>query len=510
MSHVIKDMMGKFQAEQGLSDLKDHQLFETFATYCIVGQFYLDDYEPDSLRVGGPGDCGIDSAAVVINGNMFTDAEAVKKHVALSKDLRVHFVVVQAKYSPSFDGSVFTLLGANLCEIFSSNQPAIAMSEQVKNFKQCIDAVYAHPKKLTAEKPQLTITYATYGEPDSTSLQPKQDLAVRALEKLNLFGSVKMRAIGEKGLAETYKRAAEAVSATLTIDRMVKLPDMPGVNEAYIGVIPARDLVAKVLTDPLGDIRSVLFNENIRAFQGYDSDATGKPVGVNAEINKTLNNDDERSGFAVLNNGLSIVTRMLSTLGKQFTMQDFQIVNGCQTCYVLFDNADKLAKDVYVPVRIISSTDDALITRVVASTNRQNNVAVDGLSILDKFHKDIETDFKARPDPRTLYYERRPKQYAGEKIEKTRIISRQQLTKAYAAMFLDEAHQVSRLAELVVARRNELFQPHHDVLEYYTCAAAYYRIDWLLRNDRIPSLYSPARYHLIAGFKTYLIGPGLH
>ena len=52
MDIVLEDVMRKFQAERGLSDLTREQLFETFAAYCVVGQFYEDDFEPDDLRMG--------------------------------------------------------------------------------------------------------------------------------------------------------------------------------------------------------------------------------------------------------------------------------------------------------------------------------------------------------------------------------------------------------------------------------------------------------------------------
>jgi hypothetical protein len=35
--------------------------------------------------------------------------------------------------------------------------------------------------------------------------------------------------------------------------------------------------------------------------------------------------------------------------GSKFVIEDFQIVNGCQTSHVLFDNRDKLDESVLVP-----------------------------------------------------------------------------------------------------------------------------------------------------------------
>jgi AIPR protein len=503
---VIEDAMQKFQAQFGLADLTRDQLFETFAAYCVVGQFYEDDFEPDDLRMGGPGDLGIDAAAVVINGSMYTDANDVRECVAKSRDVRAHFVVIQAKAVTSFQSDVFTHLGTNLHHIFGAADLAFNASDRVKNFHACAQAVYAEQKKL-AEKPRLSVWYATGGTPDNRVLDARQDAAVHQLNSLNIFSNVQVRPVGARELRELYQRAAEAVTATLTVERHVELNAIPGVNQAFLGVVSAQDFVTRILTDPVGNIRSVLFHENVRAFQGYGVDSSANKVGVNAEIQRTIRDDSAQTSFPVLNNGITIVARNLSVVRNTFTLRDFQIVNGCQTSYVLFDEQANLAPDTQVTIKIICSADENLISRIVAATNRQINITRDDLSVRDKVHKDIETYFPAHPNPRKLYYERRPKQYASDPMEKTRIISRQQLTKAYAAMFLDEAHRVTRLSELIDSRGDDIFRDNHDPLDYYTCASAFYRIEWLLRNGRLASTFGPAKYHLVAGVKTYILGP---
>jgi hypothetical protein len=376
----------------------------------------------------------------------------------------------------------------------------------VKNFHACAQAVYAEQRKL-AEKPRLSVWYATGGTPDNRVLDARQDAAVHQLNSLNIFSNVQVRPVGARELRELYQRAAEAVTATLTVERHVELNAIPGVNQAFLGVLSARDFVTKILTDPVGNIRSVLFHENVRAFQGYGVDSSANKIGVNAEIQRTIRDDTAQTSFPVLNNGITIVARNLSVVRNTFTLRDFQIVNGCQTSYVLFDEQANLVPHTQVTVKIIWSEDESLISRIVAATNRQINITRDDLSVRDQVHKDIEAYFPAHPNPRKLYYERRPKQYANDPMEKTRIISRQQLTKAYAAMFLDEAHRVTRLSELIDSRGDDIFREKHDPLDYYTCASAFYRIEWLLRNGRLASTFGPAKYHLVAGVKTYILGP---
>lgn len=42
-------------------------------------------------------------------------------------------------------------------------------------------------------------------------------------------------------------------------------------------------------------------------------------------------------------------------------MTDFQVVNGCQTSHVLYENSALLSEAVRIPIRIICTQDEAVI-----------------------------------------------------------------------------------------------------------------------------------------------------
>ena len=65
----------------------------------------------------------------------------------------------------------------------------------------------------------------------------------------------------------------------------------------------------------------------------------------------------------MLNNGVTIVASSISPTGDQFTLTDYQIVNGCQTSNVLFNNKDgQFINNVFVPIKLIATTDDEVKT----------------------------------------------------------------------------------------------------------------------------------------------------
>jgi AIPR protein len=380
---------------------------------------------------------------------------------------------------------------------------------RIREFHDCIQAVYEDIGKLEDQKPQLSVWYATPGVVHAEALAARQISAAARMDQTNLFSVVGFHAAGADELSELYDRSAKSATAEFVMNQHVKMPAMPGVEEAHSGILPAKSFVEEVLKDPLGHIRTAIFHDNVRDFLGYgvtNKDGTGKSV--NAGIRQTLKHATARARFAVLNNGVTIVARRMTVVGHKFKLSDFQVVNGCQTCYVLFDRnkvAD-LGDDVYLTVRIIQSTDEDVISTIVEATNRQNLIAPDDLAVREKFHKELERFFPAQPPDRRLYYERRIGQHSQGKIEKTRVITPSQLTKAYAAMFLDEASRVSRLRQLQHDRAADLFMEGQDPMAYYASATAYYRLEWLIRNDRIESTYSPAKYHLIAGVRLLLLG----
>jgi hypothetical protein len=93
--------------------------------------------------------------------------------------------------------------------------------------------------------------------------------------------------------------------------------------------------------------------------------------------------------FALMNNGVTIIAKSLLTTGDKFTMNDFQIVNGCQTSNILYDNRSVINDSVRIPVRIISTTDDAVTESVITATNRQTEVKQEQFFALKEFSKNL-------------------------------------------------------------------------------------------------------------------------
>ncbi|MEQ8958518.1 MAG: AIPR family protein, partial [Coleofasciculus sp. C2-GNP5-27] len=238
---------------------------------------------------------------------------------------------------------------------------------------------------------------------------------------------------------------------------------------------------------------------NVRDWQDYNA--------VNGEIRSTLQSPN-RERFVLMNNGVTIIARKLNRIsGSRFSIEDFQIVNGCQTSNVIFDQRGPNLDKVYIPLRLIQSQDETVIESIIRATNRQTELKAEQLYALTVFSKKLEAYFSSVTEANKLYYERRDCQYDRfPGIERTKIVVPQTLIRAFGAMFLGEPTRVTRnykafIKEYVgvkMLRETDRLEP------YYVAAFAAYRLEFLFRNKKLGSEYKAARYHILAALR-YLI-----
>lgn len=160
-------------------------------------------------------------------------------------------------------------------------------------------------------------------------------------------------------------------------------------------LVPAREFV-RLLQDDGGEIIKSLFYDNVRDFQDFNP--------VNSEIKQTLESNNLRRKFVLMNNGITVIAKTPRATGNRFLIEDYQLVNGCQTSHVLFSQKDLLSDDsVVVPLRLIATQDENVTGAIIKATNRQTEVREDQLLALSDFQKKLEAFFQAFPEGRRLY-----------------------------------------------------------------------------------------------------------
>ena len=172
-------------------------------------------------------------------------------------------------------------------------------------------------------------------------------------------------------------------SAIFNFDKRVTIPADGKIKEGYYGIIPFSEY-RKIIIDEKDNIKNV-FEDNIRDFLGDDND-------VNESMNETLNNPKSIMKFGLLNNGITIVTENILVTGDRFSITNYQIVNGCQTSHILYQNRElNSIERVYVPIRIIATEDDELKNEITTATNNQTAIKKRTTCSFIKLSKEVRT-----------------------------------------------------------------------------------------------------------------------
>jgi hypothetical protein len=208
--------------------------------------------------------------------------------------------------------------------------------------------------------------------------------------------------------------------------------------------------------------------------------------------------------FVLRNNGITIVAKNVRPISNQFLLDDYQIVNGCQTSHVIYENRDAISDDLNVPIKIIYTEDEDVAQAIIKSTNKQTLVDENDLLAFTPFQHDLEDFYNAKDGDWKLYYERRGKQYARtQNIEKGRIITKGIQLKSYASMFCDLPNQAGRYqGTLLKSVKDRVFKDDHKPDSYFTAAFSHYRFEVAIRRLPIEDrLIRPFKFYLLTAFR---------
>jgi hypothetical protein len=491
MDRITQSLLKEFQAQHSLLALTESRAFERFANYLVVCSQHQEAFDTADVSVDDDS-VGIDGIAILANGALLTTPEEVADYVQSNGYLDVTFVFTQAKTTAGFD--IGTIGGMEFAVAdFFKEKPQLIQTDFVKNAAEIANEIIAHSSKFTRGKPACRLFYVSTGKwVNDTTLLARAAAAKAALDSLGLFREVTFTPIDADRIQKLYNQSKNAVSREFTFERKVLVPEIDGVSESYLGILPAKEFLKLIQDD--GEIIKSLFYDNVRDWQSYNA--------VNEEIRKTIADASGRKRFVLMNNGVTIITKTLRTVANKFHIEDFQIVNGCQTSHVLHDQATRIDDSVYIPIRVIATQDEDIISSIIAATNRQTEVEEEQFLALSDFQKKLEAYFNTFEGPKQVHYERRSRQYSHmTSIEKVRIVNMKMLLRAFASIILQEPHRTTRSYKTLLEGVGKTIFSDQDKLEpYYTAAYTLYKLEYYFRNGTIQTEYKSARYHVLMTF----------
>ncbi len=424
----------EFAQSQKIDSLAQPDQFEAFINYIVVSDIYPEEFDFNIVSTG-QGEFGIDGIAIIVNDAIVDDEEQLDDIIAHNPVLQIQFLFVQAKTSSSFESGDLSKFFQAVLDFFKE-KASFQQNERILELQRIKNRLYDSAAKFVRGLPKIALYYATTGTwTEDKNLCAIRDGFLAQASALHMFAATSFHPLDATKVQKLYFQTKNAFRVSISFGQNLSLPEIPNVRESYIGLLPISEYL-KMITDDDGNVRRRLFFDNIRDFQG--------DTPVNKSIAGTLLSDTSTE-FPLRNNGVTIVTRKLQRVGPQFTLEDFQIVNGCQTSHVIAANSAEENQAIMIPIKIVSTEDEEVTRQVIIASNQQNKVDQESFWALDPIHKSIEIYFESKAGDQRLYYERRPGQFntiAG--IEKVRIVTKDQLLKMYASVFLEQPNQVGR------------------------------------------------------------------
>lgn len=488
MNQIIRSYLNAHIKEYGIEDYETNEAFEHFINKCIINRITFERFDPRDVMTE-KGEIGLDGIAIIVNNQLITELDICKAIYEQKRKVNVKFVFIQAKTGDRFDGGEMSTFLKGVKHFFEPDDVRPATNEKIESLIKIKNYIYEKSIEQLS-KPALEMYYACCGKwNEGNNLTNNYKTDVRFFEDSGDFSTVDFFPYDSEKIITIYTEMRRKISRIFTMEKRLPFYSMPGITVAYFGLIKAKDLV-KLLMDDQGELFNNIFEDNVRDFQGYNP--------VNSEIRATLLDKKDQERFSVLNNGITIIAKNIETSGDLITIFDYQIVNGCQTSRVIFDNRGVLNDNSWVLSKIIQVENEDVLDKIVYTSNRQTEVKYEAFSSANRFHKMLQEYYASIQPEYRLYYERRSKQYDMDStINKNRIVSLAGQTFAYIAMFLNEPHSVHRYyGEVLEAYKKRLYGKDDCVEPYYIAAYYLYTIESAIKYDQIGKRLRPFKYHL--------------
>jgi hypothetical protein len=500
MNPVIRAQLAEFVRTNSIAAETQEKQFEIYSIFSVLNGLLGESIDAYDVHLNGD-EFGLDGIAVVVQGELVRNRQEAEDKLEAIKNAAIEFMFFQAKTSQNYDYGDISKFFDAVAEFFDGGLKG--ESDAIDDLIGAMEAIYE--KGVGKRNPKISCYYVTTGNYEEPARIEKLRSNFRTqLAEKNIFDpeKISVEMVGARNLQRWYRAATSSVEVEIDFPRNVVMPANDHVEEAYIGYIDANNLL-KLFSTADADgivvgINRAVFFDNIR-----DYDAKSK---INLAIKESV-----RSGggaeFVFRNNGITVVSKNIDRTGDRFRLEDFQIVNGCQTSNVIFDlvyGDDKskagLAGAIQVPFRLIGSKDDEFVSSIIVGTNRQNPVRDEQFWALRPFMKSFEEYCRSLDSEEVIYFERRDNQYRNQEIERTRVVQPYVLMKAVAACLLFQPQRAARDYRGILSDyESKIFLDDHDVRIYHAVAYLYYRMEFLWRNQRIESHYKTFRYYILAG-----------
>lgn len=478
-------------------DIAEEQdkLFEYFCNFVVTSKNYLGRFNPVDITTQED-DASIDGLAVLIDSEIIlTQEDAIAAFESHKSSLPVELLVIQAKSGETFRKDKIANFNLGLQDLFSLD-PKLPNGEYNKEIIKILNVIIDNLKKVKNKLPDIKVYFCTSGVySKEREIEASFKIIEETCKGADLFGEVEVSPLGRSELMKLWRSITEKNEATLELINFMGINEMPGIPQAYITTVKAKEFIEKVAMDEDRKIREEVFDENVRAFLGEDNP-------VNKDITKTLQSEKSNQ-FAVLNNGVTIIAPEVTVTPSKKTIHiaNYQIINGCQTTNTLFNNFEILTDATELVVKFIQSSEIDVAIDIVTATNNQSKVESSSFYALREksrmIHKffEIQRDVEGREH---LYFERREGEYRGKSIKTTKIYDIVELARCFLSVFKQRPHNAAMYVKKVLNESKDIcYLDTDNEYAYYTAAYICYKYSTLINGRKANAKkYNKLRWHI--------------
>lgn len=500
MNLIIKNLLTEFRKNFEVDSATTPQkAFELYANHLVSLLYTPAKVDPFELTTQED-DAGIDGIQIFVEGEPVTNADELEAILTRPKrEFEAEIIFVQAKSSEKIAKKDIGNFSDGVYDFFSDISK-LPHGDFLKDRKKLVFDLLKFAAKLKNGRPSLYGYFVTCGlyskEPE---LKAAFELASQKLQSHGLFHHALFEPIDSNEIIKKAAAARAEVVGELPVLGFAPYPIVDGIGEAYVAIAKAKDIVDCLLRSPEGKLRPFVFEENVRDFLGQENP-------VNAKIANTLSDTCKNKKFGILNNGITIISPDISYRGNTFTLKDFQIVNGCQTSNVLFEEYANLDDSVVLTAKLVEATDPEVVSDIIRATNSQSKVEDSSFLSLQPISRRLEDYFNARQtmanEPK-LFLERRQGQFRAHDLIQSRVFTLRDVYRASAALWFNRPDLAGRYPADIIKELPILLEERSREIVYYTGALATYKFGLLIGSRKLPADFSKAKWHLVMGLKYF-------
>lgn len=488
----LDSFCSKFNIDKNLSESKRFEYFSIFSILSDEVNSNLDKNDLESIILPD-GTRGIDGISVTINDALIFNADEIDNF----KDQRfsVSFHFFQVKISESFSDSEVGSFLDTIIDFFSEKPIYNTQIDQYSSYLE----IYKRLLQIISSLKEVNLFcyYISLGQKQESNTTIDCTIKNKRsyLVECNFFTNINIQLIDKATLISKHKKAISPLKSEFKFENKISLSGIHSIEEAYIGYVSFSEFKKLIIDNENNKIKS-LFNDNLRDFLGFDNP-------INQNIKQTLENR-KFSEFSLLNNGITVIAESNSGRGNTLVLENYQIVNGCQTSNVLYECRNIEGIDnVLIPLKVIITKDENLRDEIIITTNSQSSFTEEQLFAITQFQKELEDYYISQKDIDGIYYERRTNQY--QNINKSKIVDIKEQLKSFMAMFFDVPHLVSgNIGKVIKQYKDKFFQKDHSPIPYYISGLLSKKWDELIQSESNYKEFNKFRYHIFMGFR-YLV-----